>query len=172
MKISSNFAAETAKVVVNPKSPVRRFVTTTIHTYEHSPHISEDDLNQGPLACRPFSDKFHYALMQQGFGGFYPAVDQLRRCAEPFFNMVEEVDGTHDYHLTSEKCFRQIKHQLFHWKTGPRIWRRLLAFFLRNPKQVAILCFGLLVAESWQWQFRGKHPPTKHLRQTWHYQEY
>lgn len=157
--------------IINPRSPVRRFVTTTIHTYEHSPHIPKRKLNQSPLAFRPFSDKFHYALMQQGFGGFYPAVGQLSCCSEPFFYLVEEIDGTQDYRITSEKCFERTKRHLFRWETGPRIWRRLLPLFLHHPRQVAILCFGLLVAESWQWQFRGHHPPTKLLRQTWYYQE-
>lgn len=157
--------------IIDPASPVRRFVTTTLHTYEHSPHIPKNKLNRGPLAFRPFSDEFHYALMQQGFGGFYPAVGQLRRCAEPFFTLAKEIDGTRDYHLTSEKCFQRARRYLFQRQTGPRIWRRLFRLFLHRPRQVLILCFGLLVAESWQWQFRGEHPPTKLLRQTWQYLE-
>ena len=27
----------------------------------------------------------------------------------------------------------------------------------------------LLICESWNWQFRGAHPPTRLLRQTWAY---
>ncbi|MFC1878014.1 SAM-dependent methyltransferase [Thermodesulfobacteriota bacterium] len=157
--------------IINPGSSVRRLVTTTIHSYGYSPEISPGELTKGPFAFRLFSDKFHYALLQKGFGGFYPAIGQLKRCADPLFKIVKEVDGTHDYHLTSEKCFKRAKHSLFQWKTGPRIWKKLCPLFFRHPLQVTILCFGLLVAESWQWQFRGKNPPTKLLRQTWNYQE-
>lgn len=157
--------------IINPASSVRRLVTTTIHTYANSPQIPPDELTKGPFAFRWYSDKFHYALMQQGFGGFYPAEGQLARCANPFFQVIEEVDGTHDYHRTSEECFKRAKRALLQWKTGPRIWRRLFSFFLRQPRQLAILCFNLFIAESWQWQFRGKNPPTKLLRQTWSYHD-
>jgi cyclopropane-fatty-acyl-phospholipid synthase len=157
--------------VINPASQVRRFVTTTIHSYEYSPEIAPGELTKGPFSFRLFSDKFHYAFLQKGFGGFYPATGQLKRCAEPLFKVMKEIDGTHDYYLTSEKCFKRVKHSLFQRKTGPRIWRKLSSLFFYYPFQTIILCFGLLVAESWQWQFRGNNPPTKLLRQTWNYQK-
>jgi cyclopropane-fatty-acyl-phospholipid synthase len=157
--------------VINPASQVRRLVTTTIHSHEYSPDICPEELTKGPIAFPLFSGKFHYALLQKGFGGFYPAPGQLKRCAGPLFKMMNEIDGTHDYHLTSEKCFKRVKRSLFQWKTGPRIWRKLSSLFFYYPFQTILLCFGLLVTESWQWQFRGKNPPTKLLRQTWNYQE-
>ena len=157
--------------VINPASQVRRLVTTTIHSHEYSPDICPEELTKGPFAFPLFSGKFHYAFLQKGFGGFYPAPGQLKRGAGPLFKMMNEIDGTHDYHLTSEKCFKRVKRSLFQWKTGPRIWRKLSSLFFYYPFQTILLCIGLLVAESWQWQFRGKNPPTKLLRQTWNYQE-
>jgi cyclopropane-fatty-acyl-phospholipid synthase len=133
--------------VIDPTSQDRRLVTTIIHTYEYSPDICPDELTKGPFSFPIFSDKFHYALLQKGFGGFYPAIGQLKHCAEPLFKIVKEVDGTHDYHLTSEKCFKRAKRLLFKWKTGPKIWQKLLSLFFQHPLQVAILYFGLLVAE-------------------------
>lgn len=156
--------------LINPASPVRRFATTIIHSCENSPHLDPEDLLKGPLAFRWFSAKFHYALLQQGFGGFYPAPGQLKRCAKPYFRLLQEGDGTHDYHLTSEECFRRVKRSLFRWKTGPPIWRRLVSLLRHHPRQGIILFFCLFIAESWQWQFRGTQPPTKLLRQTWEYQ--
>ena len=156
--------------VMNPASPVRRFVTTTIHRHATSPRIASKDLLKGPLAFRWGSDKFHYALTQKGFGGFYPTEGQLKHCAKPYFRLLQEVDGTHDYHLTSEECFRHVKHSLFRWTTGPYIWRRLFSFIVSHPRQGALLCLCLFIAESWQWQFRGTTPPTMLLRQTWQFQ--
>ena len=156
--------------MLNPVSPVRRFVTTTIHTHATSPRLASTELLKGPLAFRWGSDKFHYVLLQKGFGGFYPEVGQLKRCAEPYFRLLQEVDGTHDYYLTSEACFRHVKHSLFRWATGPSIWRRFFSFMIRHPRQGVILCLGLFFAESWQWQFRGISPPTMLLRQTWQFQ--
>jgi hypothetical protein len=155
---------------MNPVSPVRRFVTTTIHTHKTSPCIASKDLLKGPLTFRWGSDEFHYALLQKGFGGFYPAEGQLKRCAAPHFRLLQEVDGTHDYHLTSEQCFSQVKYSLVRCKTGPSIWRRLFSFIMRHPRQGVILCLCLFIAESWQWQFRGTTPPTRLLRQTWQFQ--
>jgi cyclopropane fatty-acyl-phospholipid synthase-like methyltransferase len=156
--------------VINPAAPVKRFVTTTIHTCESSPRIASKDLLKGPLCFRWGSSKFHYALVQKGFGGFYPAIGQLQRCAEPYFRLLQEVDGTQDYHLTSEACFRRVKQSLFRKTTGPSIWRRLFSFMMRHPIQGTILCLGVFLAESWQWQFRGATPPTMLLRQTWQFQ--
>ena len=156
--------------IINPVSPVRRIITTTIHTHTASPRIASKELLKGPFAFRWGCDKFHYAMLQKGFGGFYPSEGQLKRCAEPYFRLLQEVDGTYDYHLTSEQCFRHVKRSLFRWTTGLNIWRRLISFMVRYPRQGVLLCLGLFIAESWQWQFRGATPPTKLLRQTWQFQ--
>jgi len=156
--------------ILNPASSVKRFVTTTIHTHATSPCINAKELLKGPLAFRWGCEEFHYALVQKGFGGFYPAEGQLAQCAEPYFRLLCEVDGTHDYHLTSEACFKHVKQSLFRRTTGSRIWRRLLSFVMHHPRQGVILLICLFIAESWQWQFRGTNPPTRLLRQTWLFQ--
>lgn len=155
--------------LIDPASPSRRFVTTTIHCNPHTPVPPPEKLRAGPLGFAWFSGEFHYALLQRGFGGFFPALGQLERCAAPYFRLVGEVDGTEDYHWTSEECFRRVRRAMLSPWRGPRLWRRLLPYFLRHPRQCMALCFGLLVAESWQRQFRGPAPPTTLLRQTWEY---
>lgn len=153
--------------LTNPRSNGRRFATTVIHQCENSPRLAPRDLLCGPREFPWGSPKFHYALLQRTFGGFYPELGQLERCASPYFRKVKEVDGTYDYHLTSEEWFRRVRAALLTWRDGPRIWRRLGAYFLRRPRGCLLLCCCLFVAESWQRQFRGKHPPTRLLRQTW-----
>ncbi len=156
--------------VMNPAAPVKRFATTTIHFHAGSPHLTARDLLKGPLTFRWGSAKFHFAVLQKGFGGFYPQVGQLQRCAEPHFKLLQEVDGTHDYHLTSEAGHRHVKQSLFRWATGSSIGRRLLSFMIRHPRQAMVLYLCLFITESWQWQFRGERPPTVLLRQTWQFQ--
>ncbi len=153
--------------VLDPRSASQRLVTTIIHTNEHTPPLTAEERLAAPWAFPWFSLKFHYALVQRGFGGNYPDPGQLERCARRYFQLVEEVDGTHDYHLTSEAWFRRVKRSLLHWRRGPRIAAGLAGLFLRQPRQTATLVFGLLVAESWQRQFRGPTPPTTLLRQVW-----
>jgi SAM-dependent methyltransferase len=156
--------------LIDPCSSSRRLVTTVIHRCERTPQLERADLLKGPFSFPWFSEKFHYALLQRGFGGFYPEPGQLQRCASPWFHCVGKTDGTYDYHLTSEAAFRRVKRSLLHWRSAPRIWRRLLAYLLKRPQHGFTILFCLFIAESWQRQFRGADPPTRLLRQTWEYQ--
>ena len=153
--------------LIDPLSPARRFATTVIHQCENSPRLQDADLLKRPWAFPWGSPKFHYVIMQRSFGGFYPELEQLERCAGPMFQKVREVNGTHDYHLTSEECFRRVRAALRSWRVGRRVWRRLGTLLLKRPPFCMYMCCCLLVSESWQWQFRGEHPPTRLLRQTW-----
>lgn len=155
--------------LIDPASPLRRLATTVIHRHAHSPRLRPRDLTRSPWAFRCGSPQYHYALLQNTFGGFYPARGQLARAAAPWFRLVGEVDGTDDYHLTSEECFRRVRRVLFSWRSGPPIWRRLASYFASQPRHALEMCWCLLVAESWQWQFRGADPPVRLLRQTWEY---
>ena len=92
---------------------------------------------------------------------------QLKRCAQGYFSLAIEVDGTEDYHWTSEEACRRAWQGLWRRKTGPKIWRRLLGHFLRHPRQTVAMFFCLFFAQSWQWQFRGEDAPTRLLRQIW-----
>ena len=125
---------------------------------------------RSPLAFRWGSDDFHWAVLEQGWGGYYPEVGQFQRCAAGYFDLAAEADGTDDYRLTSEEWLRQIRRAL----RSPRVVTialRSLPVLARSPRQFLTLLLGFLVSESWNWQFRPPDPPTRLLRQTWAYRD-
>lgn len=146
---------------IDPRSPVRRLVNTTIHfgRFRADPRLAL----RSAWAERWFSDRYHYASLVRGFGGFYPSPGQLERCAEDRFRLLAQRDATLDYHLTSEEWLRHGWRSL----ASARQWRRLAPFALRRPAHAARMMFLLLVAQSWNWQFRGAEAPMTHLWQTW-----
>lgn len=157
--------------LLKPGLPRRRFVTTVIHRHDQSPQISRSDLQRSPWSFRWGSAEFHYAMLQQAFGGFYPQPGQLVRCARPHFRLIGEVDGTWDYHITSEQCCERLRAALHSSQTGPRIWRQLGSYLLQNPQQALAMACCWLGPQSWPWQFRGPQPPTQLLRQVWELQK-
>ena len=56
--------------VLDPQSSSRRLMNTTIHFGRV--HVDPQDALRSPWAFRPFSDRFHYAMLVRGFGGYYP----------------------------------------------------------------------------------------------------
>ncbi len=138
-------------------------MNTTIHF--DRVHLEPKDALRSPWSFPWFSDRFHCALLVRGFGGYYPTLGQLQRCAGPYFNLVNERDATSDYHLTSEEWLKYGVRSL----ASLRQLGRLLPFTLRHPRHAARMLFLLMVAQSWNWQFRGQQPPMKHLWQTWEY---
>jgi cyclopropane-fatty-acyl-phospholipid synthase len=156
----------TAHRLIDPDATARRFVTTTIH-FLRKP-ADPCAMTKNPFTFRPGSDDFHWAVLERGWGGYYPELGQLRRCAEGYFELVEEVDGTEDYRLTSEAWLRRASRAL----ASPRavtIALRSLPVLARAPGQLLTLVMGFLVSQSWNWQFRTPDPPTRLLRQTWGY---
>jgi cyclopropane-fatty-acyl-phospholipid synthase len=151
--------------VIDPRSPGRRVVNTTIHFSRV--HVPPEVALRSPWSHRWFSDEFHYALLVHGFGGYYPTLGQLERCARPHFRLVAERDATLDYHWTSEAWLRHGLRSLL----NVRQWGRFLPFLLRHPLHGARMLFLLDVAQSWNWQFRGERPPMTHLWQTWEWVE-
>ena len=151
--------------LIDPASSSRRFVTTTIH-FRRRPN--PDDLLRSPWRFRWGTDAFHYALLEHGFGGWYPLPGQLERCARGYFSLIAEVDGTEDYHYTSEQWLARVRTTL-RTARGARVLLQSLPVFLRHPVQFTDMLVGILVAECWNWQFRGPDPPTCLLRQTWAY---
>jgi cyclopropane-fatty-acyl-phospholipid synthase len=151
--------------VVDPHSSSRRLMNTTIHF--DRVYVEPKEAMKSPWSFPWFSDKFHYAMLVRGFGGYYPSLGQFERCARPYFNLIAERDATHDYHLTSEEWLRHGLRSLW----SPRQWSRLLPFAACHPLHAATMLFSLAVAQSWNWQFRGDEPPMKHLWQTWEYRE-
>jgi len=151
--------------VIDPYSRSRRLINTTIHF--GNVYVEPQAALRSPWSFPWFSDRFHYALLVQGFGGYYPTQGQLERCADPYFDLVGERDATHDYHLTSEAWLRHGMRSLGSLKQ----LGRLLPFAVRHPRHAARMLFLLLVAQSWNWQFRTEKPPMQHLWQTWEYRD-
>ena len=94
---------------------------------------------------------------------------QFARSRRGSSELVHEVDGTYDYHLTSEQWLCRFR-QLLRSAGGARIFSRVLPTMLEHPIQAATMVLCMLVSELWNWQFRGPNPPTRLLRQTWAYQ--
>jgi cyclopropane-fatty-acyl-phospholipid synthase len=154
--------------LIDPDSPARRFVTTTIHILR--PPSDPRAVLKRPSSFPFGSDDYHWSVLEHGWGGYYPELRQLRRCAEDYFDLIEEVDGTEDYRLTSEEWLRRVLRAL----RSPRvvmIGLRSLPVFVRAPSQFITLLRGFISSESWNWQFRPPNPPTRLLRQTWQYRE-
>lgn len=147
--------------------PLGRLVTTVIHRRDSRFDLSTAELRRDPLSFGWGSAKFHYRMLQECFGGSYPYDGQLAKCAAGKFTKLNEVDGTSDYQRTAEQGVRQIRSRLRSLDCGPRIWRNLAKFCLRQPQEGVSLLVCMLVTQSWEWQFRGALPPTKLLRQTW-----
>jgi cyclopropane-fatty-acyl-phospholipid synthase len=149
--------------VLDPRSESRRLMNTTIH-FDRA-HFEPQDALRSPWSFPWFSDGFHCALLARGFGGYYPTLGQFERCARPYFTLAKQRDATCDYRLTSEQWLKYGVHSLL----SPRQWGRLLPFVARHPRHATRMIFLLTVAQSWNWQFRGEHPPMKHLWQSWQY---
>lgn len=150
--------------ILNPNAAPGRFVTTVIHINNLS--VKPEDLLQHPFTHTRNSPQYHVSLIAWTLGGYYPSPRQLERCAQPFFELTHEVDGTDDYRLTSEEWLRRLNRALYSWKRGPRAWWSMAPFLIRHPRQTALMLASVM-SQSWQWQFRGERPPVKLLRQTW-----
>jgi cyclopropane fatty-acyl-phospholipid synthase-like methyltransferase len=155
---------DTVRRLLDPETLGARFVTTAIH-FRRRPDPRA--LLGPPAGLSPVSEVFHFArVLSQGFGGWYPVPGQLERCAEGYFRLIDEEDGTEDYRLTSEACLAASRRRM-HSLRGLVIWLRAVPLMLRHPVQTAGLYRCIFGSESWNWQFRGEAPPTVLLRQTW-----
>jgi len=150
---------------IDPRSPVKRFVNTTIH-FARRP--DPRDLLQSPWRFPRGSDSYHYAWLHRSFGGWYPAPGQLERCAGDRFRLVKTVDGTFDYHLTSEHWLQRMQAALRSTE-AVRIFWKALPLLLTHGRQLSTMLYAMLVSQSWNWQFRTADPPTRLLRQSWEY---
>ena len=154
--------------LINPNSAAPRFVTTTIHFLRKPGNPL--DLLRTPFSFGWGTDDFHWAVVERGWGGYYPEIGQLQRNAEGYFDLTEEIDGTEDYWFTSEEWLRRVRRRLL----SPRVLQvglRSLPLLVRSTRQFLNLLLYLFVTESWNWQFRPPAPPTKLLRQTWTYRD-
>lgn len=147
--------------ILNSSSKSKRIATTIIH-FNRKP--DPEDLLKSPFSFKWGSDPFHYSILQKAFGGYYPSDGQLEHCAQGLFDLEKEVDGTHDYYLTSEEWLKQFKKSLFF---NPWFTARLVGKMIIRPFHTSAMLACLAGAESWAWQFRTENPPTQLLRQTW-----
>lgn len=152
--------------LIDPASRSRRFATTAIHFVR--PPSDPRNLLKSPAEFPRGSDDYHWSVLEMGWGGYYPQLGQLARCAAGYFELIEEVDGTDDYRLTSEEWLRRVRRALRSPRAVP-IALHSLPIVARKPRQLTTLLRGFLTSESWNWQFRGGSPPTRLLRQTWQY---
>jgi cyclopropane-fatty-acyl-phospholipid synthase len=141
-----------------------KFVTTAIHFRGRRP--DPRDWLKSPSTFAWGSPAFHWSRLTRSYGGWYPARGQLERCAEGYFRLVHEEDGTEDYRLTSEACLASVRKTL-RSRRAVRVWLAALPGVVRRPVHAVRLLRCMLGSESWNWQFRGNPAPTVLLRQTW-----
>ncbi len=147
--------------LLTPSPERRRVVTTVVH---YNRVADPGKLTGCPFFHRWGSDDFHYNMLIKSFGGYYPAKGQLERCAAGLFTCVHAIDGTRDYHLTSEHWLAALKTALM---PSRGLWPRLLRKMTRRPVHTLTMLGCLLLSQSWCWQFRTATPPTTLLRHTW-----
>jgi cyclopropane fatty-acyl-phospholipid synthase-like methyltransferase len=141
-----------------------RLVTTAIH-FRARDQVSAEDVLAGSRVHRPGSAEYHFAaVLQDCFGGWYPAPRQLQLSASRYFVMESESDGTADYVRTSRFWLRHLKWSM---ATRPDVLMRLASNLSTRFMPTLRLLRCLLVDRSWNWQFQGDEPPTCLLRQTW-----
>jgi cyclopropane fatty-acyl-phospholipid synthase-like methyltransferase len=150
--------------LIDPASPVRKFINTTIY-FVRPP--DPRDMLHGPLRFRWGSDRFHWAMLNRSFGGWYPRAGQLEACASGAFALRKTVDGTYDYHLTSEHWLHRVQSEMKRVRSAPRLLSRSLGIMARRPRQCCTMLTCMLISQSWNWQFRTADPPARLLRQTW-----
>ena len=146
---------------LDPGAPEARYVTTAIHVKrEVKPEYLVTPWYRQPRG----SNRRHFALLHQWMGGYYPVEGQLAACAEPYFALAAEVDGTPGYKSAND--FRMAR-MLRGWYTSPGMVWRILRAMLRHPRVTSTMLECYFIEKSWDWQFRGDDSPMKLLRHTW-----
>lgn len=154
---------ETAHRLLDPTTVGAKFVTTAIHFRERP---DPADLLRSPSAFPWGSPAFHWARLNHSFGGWYPLAGQLEQCADGYFRLVHQEDGTEDYRRTSEEWLNGLRRRLRSLAAIRVGWAALPAF-VRRPGHTVRMLRCMLGSESWNWQFRGDPAPTVLLRHTW-----
>jgi SAM-dependent methyltransferase len=150
-----------AHKVIDPDMPDTRYVTTALHV-RHA--LNPEDLLTPWYRLPLGSDRRHFSHLHHWFGGYYPVFGQLEKCARPYFSLEKEVDGTVGYKIASEYRMARMRRGLF---TNPKLVWGIVKALARHPYATATLLEGYFIEQTWDWQFRGKEPPTTLLRQTW-----
>lgn len=147
--------------LLNPNSP-QKVATTAVH-------FSGEPINPRKLLKNPFlqlfdTEGFHASVLHRGYGGYYPTENQLEECARDNFKLINKVDGTEDYRITSEHWRKEYTKALF---TNPRVMKALAKHFLEKPMHTFWTISSHTSFQSWPWQFRGENPRTILYRHTW-----
>jgi len=156
---------EMFKIVHETLEEGGKFATTAIHFNQE---VDPREISCGSKMFDKNSDNAHFSrILFENLGGWYPAGNQLERCAEGLFNLEEREDGSEDYNLTSEYWLRAIKKSL---KRNPIVWGSIAGKFVRNPKAAWGMLDTWFFSQSWMWQFRQKEDgsrPTVLYRDVW-----
>jgi len=143
--------------------PGTNFATTVIHYPSEERRPRPEEVLKSPSSLPRKSNDFYFSMLNNGFGLYYPVPGQLERCAEGFFNLKREVDGTEDYRITSEFWRDELKRNAF----NPMFLMGLVDKAIQRPSHTWTMLNGLINHQYWVWQFRGEDPPTRLLRHTW-----
>lgn len=140
-----------------------RFATTAIHLREAN-QVDPDAIARGHQVHPKGSDEYHFCLMNRFFGGWYPEPGQLARCADGFFRLTEEEEGTSDYRETAEYWLRRGQRAML---MNPRFLFFIAQRLITSWRPTIDMLRCLVTDQSWMWQFRGENPPTRLYRHTW-----
>lgn len=152
---------EIAHRLLDPEAADARYVTTAIHVKrEVRPEYLLTPWRQHPRG----SDRRHFSLLHNWMGGYYPIDGQLATCAEPYFALDAEVDGTLGYKIANDYRMARMMRGLY---TNPKLVWRLGRSLVRHPQIAATMLQCFYIEQSWDWQFQGDDPPMKLLRHTW-----
>ncbi|MCK5162424.1 MAG: class I SAM-dependent methyltransferase [Desulfobacula sp.] len=156
-----NESFQIAHKMIDPNVANARYVTTAIHVNrEVKPEFLLTPWYKQPKD----SDRRHFSLLHNWMGGYYPVSGQLEECAQPYFSLEKEMDGTLGYKIAND--YRMAR-MMRGWYTNPRMVWRIFSSFLRHYQESRVMFQCYFVEKSWDWQFLGEDPPMKLLRHTW-----
>jgi hypothetical protein len=138
-----------------------RYATTAIHVKrEVEPEYLLTPWHRQPKG----SDRRHFSLLHNWMGGYYPVDGQLERCANPYFTLEAEVDGSLGYKIANDYRMARMLRGLY---TNPKMVWRIARSLARHPRVTATMIECYFIEKAWDWQFWGEDPPMKLLRHTW-----
>jgi cyclopropane fatty-acyl-phospholipid synthase-like methyltransferase len=147
--------------LLDPETAHARYVTTAIHVKRDV----RPEYLLTPWYRQPWgADRRHFSLLHHWMGGYYPVPGQLERCAQPWFRLVREVDGTDGYKIANDYRMERMVRGLY---TNPTLLWRLLQACIFHPLVALTMLECYYIEQSWDWQFRGDDPPMRLLRHTW-----
>lgn len=152
---------EIAARALDPRLPEARYVTTAIHVKRE---VHPEQLLTPWYRHPRGSDARYYSLLHHWMGGYYPVDGQLAHCAEPWFELEAETDGTAGYKQANDIRLARMQRALY---TNPKVVWRIARALVRHPWVTGTMIESFFVEQAWDWQFRGEDPPMKLLRHTW-----